>query len=147
MLFLMARDDSDLSLELLGALVPLLRLVQASRTLSPGKIGALREVSARGRATAGELATSIGVSQQAVSLAANELAAAGYLERRPDEHDKRRVWFHLTPAGAAKLEAESQIGRAALQARVDAALTPADRAVLESALPVLTKIAEGPADE
>jgi DNA-binding MarR family transcriptional regulator len=97
-------------------------------------------VSERGRATATDLAKSVGVSQQAVSLAAKELEAAGYIERKKDPADKRKVWFYLTGRGLEKLASESRLGRVELERVIDASLTEADRKIVHAAVPVLRKI-------
>src|SRR4051794_15873692 len=139
--------DRELSADLLEVLVPLLGVVHSSRTLSPGKVGVLRLVSEQGRASAVELTKAIGVSQQAISLTAKELEAAGLLTRHKDEQDKRRTWFHLTAAGADRLAAEIQAGRAALQTRIDSALSGGDDAIVRAALPMLRRIGAEVPDE
>jgi DNA-binding MarR family transcriptional regulator len=56
---------------------------------------------AGGERSAGELATRLGVSKQTISQLVELLAARGYLERAPDEHDRRRVTLRLTRQGRA----------------------------------------------
>lgn len=71
-----------------------------------------------------------------VSRAVARLAAAGRLERRTDHADRRRALLELTPRGRAVYD---EIGPLALavEARLLAQLTAADRADLARLLPKL----------
>ena len=51
--------------------------------------------------TAGELATALGVSKQAVSQAVELLVSRGYLERAADASDRRRIILRLSARGEA----------------------------------------------
>src|ERR1700722_16830252 len=53
----------------------------------------------------GELADLIGISPQAVTKMADSLERRGYVERRDDEADRRRVVLHLTDRGRSYMEA------------------------------------------
>jgi DNA-binding MarR family transcriptional regulator len=81
--------------------------------------------------TVGELASLMGVSQQAVSKTVGELEGLGYLERRAAPSDARVRLVTLSPRGGAALEA-ARAARADViaklraelgAARVDAATT------------------------
>ncbi len=50
-------------------------------------------------ATMSELALAIHISLQGNSLADRELLALNFVERTPDEHERRKVWIHLTETG------------------------------------------------
>jgi len=52
-----------------------------------------------------ELASIVGVSPQAVTKAADSLEERGYIVRRPDPDDRRRILLELTERGAAYAEA------------------------------------------
>jgi DNA-binding MarR family transcriptional regulator len=68
-------------------------------TISPKLVRALLYLAQHGgRAmTVGELAEGVGVSLGWASRVADELAAAGFLERVRDDHDRRVVQLQLTP--------------------------------------------------
>ena len=51
--------------------------------------------------TMGELAELLGLSSGAVTGTVDRLAEAGYVERIPDEDDRRRMRLHLTPKAEA----------------------------------------------
>ncbi len=125
---------------LLDVLRPLLRKLQAERTISSGKLGILRYLADQDKATTSELALAIHVSPQGISLAARELLALHFVERTPDEHDRRKVWLHLTESGRQKLAEEQMAGNVWLNQAVSEHLTHREREILEAAIPVLAKL-------
>jgi len=52
-----------------------------------------------------DLPSELGVTKQAVSLVIDTLVNRGYLDRRPDPHDRRRVELELTSRGRVVLDA------------------------------------------
>lgn len=64
--------------------------------------------------TVGELASSLGITQQAVSKSILELEALGYVERQPDPGDSRARRVALTAAGRSAIE-RGRAARAALE--------------------------------
>jgi DNA-binding MarR family transcriptional regulator len=53
----------------------------------------------------GDLSSDLGVSKQAVSQVIDVLVNRGYLQRRPDPNDRRRVTLNLTERGRQAMEA------------------------------------------
>jgi DNA-binding MarR family transcriptional regulator len=139
--------DQALTHSLFEALHPLLRQLNAERTISPGKIGVLRHLAERGRATTSELAVVVRVSPQGISLAVRELVGLGLVERAPDAEDRRRVWIEITPAGRQKLALESSAGQGWLDRAVAERLSPDERTSLAAAIPALRKLGTEPADD
>jgi DNA-binding MarR family transcriptional regulator len=139
--------DQALTHSLFEALHPLLRQLNAERTISPGKIGVLRHLAERGRATTSELAVVVRVSPQGISLAVRELLGLGLVERAPDAEDRRRVWIEITPAGRQKLALESSAGQGWLDRAVAERLSPDERTCLAAAIPALRKLGTEPADD
>jgi len=72
-------------------------------------------------ATATEIAHDLGVSQQAVSKAVNELVTLGHVEAVTDPLDRRRRPVRLTPRGRRAVES-ARTARAEVDARLRAAL-------------------------
>jgi MarR family transcriptional regulator, transcriptional regulator for hemolysin len=81
----------------------------------------------------GEIAEIIGVSPQAVTKMADSLERRGYVERRDDDADRRRVVLHLTDRGRSYQEAVVEVV-ANLDDTFRASVPPAD---LEAAFRVL----------
>lgn len=122
------------------ALRPLLRRLNAERTLSPGKLGVLSHLAEQGRATSSELAAVVQVSPQAISLCAGDLERLGFVVRVPDAKDRRRTWIELTDAGRQKLAQELAAGHAWIDRAIAERLTPEERKALKAAIPVLRKL-------
>lgn len=70
-----------------------------------------------GPRTVGELAELLGVTQQGASKIVAELEELGYVERQPDETDKRVRRVVLTRRGAGIVE-RARAARAALEAKL-----------------------------
>ncbi len=133
-------EESNLPQALFDALFPLLGLVHAARTLSPGKIGILRTLAADEHVSATRLSQVIGVSQQAISLSTKELESLGLIERHKADVDRRKLWFRLTKAGQQKLDSEIQQGREALKKAIGNELNDKELKLIHDAIPALTKI-------
>jgi DNA-binding MarR family transcriptional regulator len=139
--------DQALTRSLFEALHPLLRQLNAERTISPGKIGVLRHLAEQGKATTSELAVVVQVSPQAISLAVRELEGLGFVERAPDPGDRRRVWIAITPDGRHKLAQESSAGQGWLDRAVTERLSAEERQSLAAAIPALRKLGMEPSHD
>ncbi|MBU6372219.1 MAG: MarR family transcriptional regulator [Alphaproteobacteria bacterium] len=87
--------------------------------------------------TAGELADATEMDKVAISRAVARLRAAGRLAARTDAGDQRRSHLKLTPAGVAVYRRIAPLALG-VEARLLAALTPAERVTLDA---LLTKLA------
>lgn len=125
---------------------PVLRRLNAERTLSPGKVGVLSHLAEHGRATTSELAAAGQVSPQGISLAARELERLQFVVRVPDPEDRRRIWIELTEAGRQKLARELSAGHGWLDQAIAERLTPEERKTLEAVIPVLRKLGSEASD-
>lgn len=65
--------------------------------------------------TVGELAERLGIRHHSAVGLVDRLAASGYLLRRADPQDRRRIFLLLTPAGEKKLAELSAIHREELR--------------------------------
>ncbi|MBF9072355.1 MarR family winged helix-turn-helix transcriptional regulator [Streptacidiphilus fuscans] len=80
---------------------------------APASVSTLRMLSQYGQMRTGELSERLGVDMSVTSRHVAYLAEQGWIERRPDPHDKRSRLLSLTPAGEAVLgEASSLIAEA-----------------------------------
>jgi DNA-binding MarR family transcriptional regulator len=97
--------------------------------VSASELHALRHLSV-GPMGPAELARVLGVTTAASSGVVDRLVAGGHAERRPHPGDGRRTEVHLTHAGRAEA-----VGHLApmfeILARLDASLTPDERAVVD----------------
>jgi DNA-binding MarR family transcriptional regulator len=88
-----------------------------------------------------EAASELGVASNSVSTLVKQLARAGLIQRAADPLDGRAACLRLTPLAEAWV---TRVGNAREEAigRALGALDPADRAVLEAAVPAMTRLAE-----
>lgn len=95
---------------------------------------------ARNGSPLGDVVVHLGLSKQAAGQLVDTLVARGYLERRPDPDDRRRLTVALTPRG----ELAAAAGREAVE-RVDARLAEqvgaANVVATRRTLGALTKLA------
>jgi DNA-binding MarR family transcriptional regulator len=134
--------QTSLAADFRDALRPLQRPLHAQRTLSPGKTGMLIHLVEQGPSTASELAVAERVSPQAVAMALHDLEELGFVERIPDEADRRRLRVVVTQAGRDGLLRERAVGTAWLERAFAERLDDEDRAILRAAIPVLRKLTE-----
>lgn len=90
-----------------------------------------------GSTTIGELASALGVTQQAVSKSAKELEALGYVRRRGGVTDRRATLIELTERGRDAVEVSREVRRqldAQLRKRVGAAASDQTKHVLAALL-------------
>jgi DNA-binding MarR family transcriptional regulator len=103
------QDEPDLAILLAAAFRALtVRLAEANAEagvegLRPSFGYAIRAIHAE-RPTVRRLAELLDVTKQTASTLADDLRRAGFVERRPDEEDRRRVRLVLTAQGRAVRE-------------------------------------------
>ncbi|MGH8223753.1 MAG: MarR family winged helix-turn-helix transcriptional regulator [Woeseiaceae bacterium] len=75
---------------------------QADMTAS--QLIVLQFISRNGKALPSEVAKAVGLKQATVTVLVNKLELAGFVTKRRDTEDRRRVWIELTDAGRTALE-------------------------------------------
>jgi DNA-binding MarR family transcriptional regulator len=90
-------------------------------------------------ASAGQLVRRLGVTKQATGQLIDTLVARGYLERRPDPSDRRRMLIELTPRGRAAAS-EVRDGVASVDAELARRLSATELAGLRAGLVALCDI-------
>ena len=137
---MVAMPENPVSLSLVEAIRPIARRLNSASTFSTGKLGILSHLARNGRATTTELAATIRVTPQAVSLAARELDGMGLLGRAPDAEDRRRTWIELTDEGRSRLAQERAAGLKWLEDAISGRLTQPEQQSLETLIPLLRKL-------
>lgn len=113
----------------------------ASAGLTPTKLSVLLTVVRDGPIRISELARSEALNPTMLSRVVAALVDVGLLDRTSDDGDRRTAWVQATAAGI-ELAAHMRSRRTdALNTALDA-LAPADRRLLEQALPALEGLAE-----
>jgi DNA-binding MarR family transcriptional regulator len=93
-------------------------------------------------ASVGRLAELFGIGLPAASLLADRLVRAGYVERREDPADRRRVLLSLTRVGV-RLVTDLREGSQSLLRRWMSSLSPEDLAALTRGWRALAEVASG----
>jgi DNA-binding MarR family transcriptional regulator len=78
--------------------------VAAKFKLSRADMRWLDLLGRQGRMTAGQLSEESGLTTGAVTFLLDRLEEAGFVRRKRDTEDRRRVWVQLTPAALRRLE-------------------------------------------
>lgn len=109
--------------------------------LSAHQVSILEHLDEVAPTLVGELARHMGVTAGTMSVALNRLELLGYLRRRRDPADARRVGLTLTPAGARLRDAQSVLDPERVRA-VLAELSGADRRRALEGLALLAQAAQ-----
>ena len=115
-------------------------LTRTSVCVSRTEVGVLRKLTTGPRRIT-ELAAEERVTQPAITLLVNRLQERGWVERVPDESDRRAVLVSLTPEGEAVFQQLRAEYRALLHEEF-ASLEDAEVETLAAAVNVLDKLIE-----
>jgi DNA-binding MarR family transcriptional regulator len=136
--------DAGLASELRAGVMRLRRRLASERhpdnDLSIAQMVVLGLLVRLGEQTVGDLARAERVQPPSMTRTVNCLESEGHVVRRPHETDGRQVVVSITDAGRAAVLADRQRRDAWLSRRL-AELTPAERATLRAAAPVLARLA------
>jgi DNA-binding MarR family transcriptional regulator len=135
--------------DLLEVVMPMQRMLRRRvredwplEALPTAQVDLLRAVRLRPGVSVGEAAVELRVAPNTASTLVNQLAAAGYLERKPDAHDRRSIRLWLTPAAEARVKAWRDRRRQVLEAALDE-MDEDERAAVDAALPALRRLGLG----
>jgi DNA-binding MarR family transcriptional regulator len=125
-----------------SVLVRRVRQVPAEGGLTMPERTALSLLDRSGPTTSSALAREVQITAQAMGATLSALRGRGLVERRPDPNDGRRAVLMITDAGRQALK-DKRNARAELiaQALTGGAFTPAERARLAAAAPLLERLA------
>ena len=111
--------------------------------LTPTQLAALATVEKEGPMRLGDLAAAEGIAPSTLTRLVTALEEAGYVRRSADTSDARASMLAITSHGLEVLERIRSESTLVLAASLQL-LTPAQRAALAAALPVLEQLAEAP---
>jgi DNA-binding MarR family transcriptional regulator len=134
-------DSALVASELRVVLGQLLRRLRAEHRFSLSHGAVLGRLDREGPQCVSDLAVAEHVRPQSMAQAVHDLAADGYLRRRPDPTDRRRMLVELTAEGRAVLEADRREREGWLAKTIAEDLTPDERVVLRDAVELLKRLA------
>jgi DNA-binding MarR family transcriptional regulator len=129
---------------LVGALVRRARAETAGDDALPYPLRSLlRRLELDGPATTADLARAEQITPQTAGTFVARLESEGYVARREDPKDGRRVRLSLTAAGRKALAMTRASRQSWIATRIEEQLDPGEQRALVAAIPVLRKIVEG----
>jgi len=114
---------------------------ETQRSLSSHQASILDHLDEVSATTLSQLASHMGVTVSTMSLAIRRLVAEGYVDRRRDSGDGRRVCLRLTPAGVRIKEAKSTLDPQRVAAMLEA-LSTEERSTALRGLALLSRAAQ-----
>jgi DNA-binding MarR family transcriptional regulator len=123
-------------------LVRRLRLERPDEALSLAKLGILGILDRRGPMTATDLATGEHIRPQSLTRLLGFLEKRGFVSRRPDKADRRRLQITLTTEGRKALAADVRRKEAWLARAMVRTLSSGERAILIHASRLLDRLTE-----
>ncbi|HWF73910.1 MAG TPA: MarR family transcriptional regulator [Solirubrobacteraceae bacterium] len=138
-----ATVDTDLlASELRVVLGQLMRRLRAEHGFSLSQGAVLGRLDRQGTSSIGELATAERVRPQSMAQTVCDLEALGFIARRPDPSDGRRVLVELTELGLETLAEERGKREGWLAKAIAEDFSSEDQAVLQRAVALLRRLAD-----
>lgn len=125
----------------IGMLVRRLRLVQSEGELTMPESAALSRLDRGGPATASALARLEQISPQSMGATLGGLEARGFIERRADPQDGRRVVLSLSDAGLRALRDKRNARTERLAQALSSGFTQTELGQLMAAVPLIERLA------
>jgi DNA-binding MarR family transcriptional regulator len=110
--------------------------------VSMAKLSVIGQINRAGRLSPTELAAREGVRLQTLTRMLAELESEAWLQRTPDDEDRRQSWLSLTPVGKRRLADAAQASDAALARIIEASLSAEERRILFRACELLDALDE-----
>ncbi|MFE3654079.1 MarR family winged helix-turn-helix transcriptional regulator [Streptomyces sp. NPDC057579] len=126
----------------IGLLARRLRQLQAPGDLSLPERAALARLDRGGPATAAELARAEQITSQAMGSTLGVLEERGFVERRRDPDDGRRIIMSLTEAGVEVLRHKRDARAQQLAKALGERFTDAELATLTAAAPLIERLGD-----
>ena len=140
-------DVTALAEEVRGAVSRLVRTVrQETGTPRTARSDTLELLERTGPANIATLAQQRNVKHQSMRLVTAQLEADGLIRRGPDGNDGRSVLFSITAKGRKWLRDGRTARTDSIAERIAGRLSPAERAVLADAIPLLARLVDDEAN-
>jgi DNA-binding MarR family transcriptional regulator len=138
------RETTSLRLahELRETLGRVVRRLRAEPGPPVGRMAVLGRLDRDGPSSISDLAAREHMRPQSMAQTVHDLETAGLVSRRPDPADRRRAFVELTPAGLELLRATRARRETWLTEALERELDVDERALLNDALALLSRIAD-----
>jgi DNA-binding MarR family transcriptional regulator len=136
-------DSAQVASELRVVIGQLVRRLRAEHPFSLSQGSVLGRLDREGEQSVSDLAAKERVRPQSMAQTVADLEGEGYVARRPDPRDGRRALVALTATGRATLEQERRRREGWLAEALEERLAPDEQQVIERAVGILRRLAEG----
>lgn len=135
-------DVPPIASELRLVIGSLVRRLRAEQRLPSSYLAALGRLDREGPSSTSDLAAAERVRPQSMATTVADLLADGYVSRRPDPGDGRRMLLELTEGGRAMIEADRRKREGWLIAAIADHLDEDEQQALARAVPLLRRLAD-----
>ncbi len=137
-----ASDTAMIASELRAVIGRLVRRLRAEHRFPLSHGSVLGRLDREGAASVSDLASREGVKPQSMAQTVGDLEGEGFVSRRPDPTDGRRILVELTEAGASTLKADRAHREGWLATVISEQLSREEQQLLERAVGLLKRISE-----
>jgi DNA-binding MarR family transcriptional regulator len=135
-------DASELANELRLALRGVTRGWRGAYTIPLAHTSVLVRLDREGSTYVSALATAEHVRPQSMAQTIAELEGQGFVRKRDDPEDGRRLLIEITPEGHRRLEQDRRRRQDWLSEAMDEELSDEERATIAGAIPLLRRLGE-----
>jgi DNA-binding MarR family transcriptional regulator len=135
-------DAAELANELRLALRGVTRGWRSAYTIPLAHTSVLVRLDREGSTYVSALATAEHVRPQSMAQTIAELEGQGFVHKRDDPEDGRRLLIEITPEGRRRLEQDRRRRQDWLSEAMDHELSDAERATIAGAIPLLRRLGE-----
>ena len=135
-------NAGELAAELRISLGRIVRRLRSEHGFLMGQGAVLGALDREGPQSTSDLAAAAKMRPQSMAQTVKELEQAGFVSRRPDPGDGRRMFIELTELGLRRLQEDRRRRDDWLARVLDSELTPEERAILAAAAPLLRRLSD-----
>lgn len=108
-----------------------LKCIWEDRAIPAAQMMVMHQIAREEGITVSETSRRLGLAKSHVSKTVDELATAGYVEKRPDPHDGRILRLYRTPTAVARFDKMQAMIRERISAVVDLLPQPKAEGLIE----------------
>ena len=135
-------NAGELASELRVSLGQIFRRIRAEHGFPMGQGAVLGTLDRDGPRSTSDLAAAAKMRPQSMAQTVKELEHAGFVSRRPDPDDGRRVFIELTELGLQRLQEDRRRRDDWLARVLETELSAEERATLAAAAPLLRRLTD-----
>ena len=140
------QEDQELAKEIRNSVTLLYRRLRKQvsnpEQLSVAEYGVIEALLIRNNLTPGELCIQLNISTQFMSQVLSRLVSLNYIQKKGDNHDKRRTLVFITAAGKKKIENARHERDEWLAETISLLYTAQEKKLIRSATQLIVRLSE-----